>query len=87
MELAKTLIETFVAGLAATLIVGLIARLGGSKPNWAGMVGIAFGITIAKAIQTQWSISGVAAYFVLGTSVGLCALLAQVVTGKARREA
>ena len=82
MEFAETLIQTLAVGLAATVVVGLFARLVGARPNWPMMVAIAMGITVAKAIQTQWSISGVVSYFVLGISVGLCASVAQAFTGR-----
>ncbi len=77
MTIAVTIAETFAVGLAATFVVALLARLGGSMPNWRNMLAIAIGMTIAKAIQLQWSVSGIAYSVALGASVGLCVLVAQ----------
>jgi hypothetical protein len=87
MELVKTLAETFALSLAATFAVALLARLGGSKPNWRNMLAIAIGLTLAQAIQLRWSLSPVAYALTLGVSVALCVLIAQRIGFTAKSEA
>ena len=87
MDFIKTLAETFGIALAATSAVALIARLGGSRPDWLRMAAIAVGLTIAQAMQLQWPLSTLGHSLVLGTCVAACVLLAQAVRRGNGREA
>jgi hypothetical protein len=86
MELLITLAETFAVLLAATSAVALLARLGGSKPDWRRMGAIAVGLTAAQALQLQWPLSTSGHALVLGVCVASCVLLAQLIGRTKGRE-
>ena len=87
MEFLETIGTTFAIGLAATLAVALLARLGGAKPNWRMMLGIALGLTLAKTLQLWFSLTAMTYPLVLGACVAGCALLVQSLGNTARGKA
>ncbi|MCE5388692.1 MAG: hypothetical protein K0041_08960 [Acidithiobacillus sp.] len=78
----KILAVAFGASLAATIVVAVLLRIAGKKPNRLNIVAIPIGITVAEAARLQWQISGVVFPFVLGAAVGLAVFWAQYLKAK-----
>lgn len=71
-ELAK-LVITFVASLAATVVVAACFCIAGKKTDVLNVFAIPAGITIAEALRWMWPTSDAAFVFVLAGLVGISA--------------
>jgi hypothetical protein len=71
------LAAVFAASLAAVIVVALLYRIGGRKPNYLNIIAIPIGITIAEALRLIWPISNLVFPFVIGATVGAMVYAAQ----------
>lgn len=82
-----TLVITFAASLAGTLVVMLLFRFASTRRvGWAYVIGFPLGVTLGQAITQQWAITGIGAALIVGITVAFSVLIAQKVT-QARRPA
>ena len=75
----ETLAGVFAASFAATILVGLVSRIGGKKPNYRNTVSIPIGVTIAEALRLAWPISDHLFPFVISAAIGMSVFAAQFI--------
>lgn len=84
MQHLANLALVFVVSLAATVAVALLFRMIDKKPGLLNVVAIPVGITIAEAVRSVWSLSGVTFSFVVGAAVGITVCAAQAIGARRR---
>lgn len=77
-DLAK-LAGAFAVSFAAVIVVALLFRIGGKKPNYLNIVAIPIGITIAEALRLARPMSDHLFSFVIGAAVGVSVFAAQFI--------
>jgi hypothetical protein len=77
-DLAK-LVGAFAVSFAAVIVVALLFRIGGKKPNYLNIVAIQIGITIAEALRLAWPMSELLFPFVIGAAVGVLIFATQFI--------
>ena len=69
----------FAASFVAVILVSLLFRIGGKKPNYLNIVAIPIGITVAEALRLIWPMSDLLFPFVIGAAVGVSVYAAQFI--------
>lgn len=73
------LVIAFAVSFAAVVVVALLYRIGGKKPNYLNIIAIPIGITIAEALRLVWPMSNLVFPFVVGAAVGAMVYAAQFI--------
>ena len=75
----EKLAGVFALGFAAVIMVALLFRMGGKKPNYLNLVAIPAGITIADALRLALPMPDYLFPFVIGAAVGVSVFAAQFI--------